>query len=77
MTDTRTFKLVKTDGWTSTAQRENFAGYLVELVDDGRKDHRHARTYRMLEGPMEGQEVWFTDDELTDWPREIPTKGDA
>jgi hypothetical protein len=74
MTDTRTFKLVKTDGW-SKEERANFAGHLVELVGDGRVDHRGARAYRMDEGPMEGQEVWFTDDELTDFPREIPTEG--
>jgi hypothetical protein len=74
MTDTRTFKLVKTDGW-SKEERANFAGYVVAPVSD-RVDNRGAKTYVMLEGPMEGQEVWFTDDELTDFPRDPSTQGE-
>jgi hypothetical protein len=69
----KTFRLVRPDGW-SAKERANFAGHMVELVI--RVDHRGARAYRMLEGPMEGQEVWFTDAELTDWPRDPSTQGE-
>jgi hypothetical protein len=70
----KAFRLVRMDGWPAK-ERENFAGHMVELVGNvDRVDNRGAKTYVMLEGPMEGQEVWFTDAELTDFPREIPTE---
>jgi hypothetical protein len=76
MTDTRTFRLVKITGWPAK-ERANFAGHMVELVGaSDRVDNRGAKTYVMLEGPMEGQEVWFTDDELTDFPRDPSTQGE-